>query len=838
MQTRREFMRAAAVLAGSTSIFGGILDSIARAAAIEPAAGSSFLDAEHVVILMQENRSFDHAFGSLRGVRGHNDPRAIRLSDGNPVWVQTNPKGEKYIPFRLDIKESKSTWMGHLPHTWPDQVDAANGGKHDRWLEVKKSRKKDYADMPLTLGFHTREDIPFYYALADAFTIGDQYFCSSLTGTTPNRLYLWTGTIREKQSPEVPAFVRNEDCEYGHWCNWKTFPERLEEAGVSWKVYQNELFLPTGLPSEANPWVANFGTNILEWFSQFNVRFVEQHFKFLPERIKNLPAEMEKVRKRIETEPDYADRNRRRLEELSALLPKLEKDLVDFAPANFEKLSAAQKSLHQRAFVTNRADPAYRELIEFEYTDGDEPRKVKVPKADPFHQFRQDVNSGKLPAVSWIAPPEHFSDHPDSAWYGQWFVSEVLNILTKNPEVWKKTIFILVYDENDGYFDHVPPFQAPHPTKPNTGLASKGIDTSIEHLELEVDREHRKRGAVRGNSIGLGFRVPMIVASPWTRGGCVCSQVFDHTSVLQFLEQFASHKSKQKVEETNISQWRRTICGNLTAMFQLAAESSSGLAKFVDRNSLIETMHRAQFKQLPAGFHALDDKQIKQVRDNGGDSPMPRQEPGVRRSVPLPYDLEVEGRLDDDRKRLVIDLAASNGFFKESAIGAPFIVYALTGKEIQVRHYTVAAGDRLQDNWPIDGFENGRYHFRVHGPNGFFREFVGSADAPNIRCRLTLVEKKATKPMRSGGVEIHLENHDNRAAKITIRDHAYGHEAIHADLGAGQKSSFTIDTPKSQGWHDLSVTIDGVSEFERRYAGRVETGRWSISDPQMGGDAT
>src|SRR5262245_54727200 len=128
MPTRRQFLRDAALLSGAAGALGGIPAAIQRALAIEPDRGSSVLDAEHVVILMQENRSFDHAFGTLQGVRGFNDPRAVRLPDGNPVWVQANAAGERYVPFRHDIRETKATWMGSLPHGWPDQVDAANGG--------------------------------------------------------------------------------------------------------------------------------------------------------------------------------------------------------------------------------------------------------------------------------------------------------------------------------------------------------------------------------------------------------------------------------------------------------------------------------------------------------------------------------------------------------------------------------------------------------------------------------------------------------------------------------------------------------------------------------------
>src|SRR5687768_4863243 len=178
--SRREFLKLSAALAASAGA-PTLSDAIQRAMAIAPGPGSSVLDAEHVVILMQENRSFDHTFGTLRGVRGFDDPRAISLPGGVPVWAQPDREGRRYLPFRLNLKETKSTWMGSLPHSWTDQVDARNDGRYDRWLDVKRSGDRDFAAMPLTMGYYTREDIPFYYALADAFTVCDQNFCSCLT---------------------------------------------------------------------------------------------------------------------------------------------------------------------------------------------------------------------------------------------------------------------------------------------------------------------------------------------------------------------------------------------------------------------------------------------------------------------------------------------------------------------------------------------------------------------------------------------------------------------------------------------------------------------------------
>ncbi len=161
MDSRREFLKKAALLAAGSGLAGALPAAIQKAFAIDPLPGSTYLDAEHVVILMQENRSFDHAYGTLRGVRGFNDPRAMTLPNGNPVWLQTNASGETYAPFRLNLKDSKITWMGSLPHMRESQVAAGNGGRQDRWLIAKAPEAADYAHMPLTLGFYSREDIPF-----------------------------------------------------------------------------------------------------------------------------------------------------------------------------------------------------------------------------------------------------------------------------------------------------------------------------------------------------------------------------------------------------------------------------------------------------------------------------------------------------------------------------------------------------------------------------------------------------------------------------------------------------------------------------------------------------
>jgi phospholipase C len=834
METRREFMTKLALLPGAGA-WAGLLASIDKAAAISPAPGSTFLDAEHVVILMQENRSFDHAFGSLRGVRGFNDPRAIALPNGNPIWVQTNDAGVSYAPFRLNIKETNATWMGSLPHSWTDQVDARNGGRCDRWLQAKPSGHDEYAHMPLTLGYYTREDIPFYYALADAFTICDQNFCSSLTGTTPNRLYLWTGTTRAEPKPGSWANVLNSDVTYESEVHWTTFPERLEEHGISWRIYQNELSIDSGLRDEADAWLGNFTDNPIEWFSQFGVRFAQRRRAFVEELPRRLMEEIAALEKQPGAEPSstaLADA----IAVKKAALADAKKEQVRWSAANYQKLPERARKIHERAFTTNCNDPAYRELAELEYDDGDAKRKMVVPKGDVLHQFRSDVENDKLPTVSWLVAPERFSDHPGSAWYGAWYLSEVLEILTRRPEVWQKTVFILTYDENDGYFDHVPPFVPPHPTRPESGTVSAGIDPAIEYVELQQELTRKPPEDARESPIGLGYRVPMIIASPWSRGGCVCSQVFDHTSVLRFLEVLLSHKTGRAIEETNISQWRRTVCGDLTSAFRPAPNQGELTLPFHDRDDLLTVIHRTQFKPVPARFQQLATSEVEALRDSAAIvEVLPHQEAGTRPSAPLPYELDVNGKLSDDGRQFTIIFEARNKRFEKKSSGAPFIAYARHGgSDGQIRNYAVAAGDRLEDAWNLDKFEQGKYDIAVYGPNGFFRQFRGNAEKPKLEISLNEVSSPMDAHDKSAFIELRLSNLDHRNHVVTLTENAYGAPTMEREIPAGEQTKLIIDTGASERWYDLSVVVVGFPSFHHRYAGRIETGEWGSSDPAMG----
>ncbi|WP_040006285.1 phosphocholine-specific phospholipase C [Fibrisoma limi] len=827
MDSRREFLKKATLLA--TSGLSSWPESIQKAFTIDPQPGTTYLDAEHVVILMQENRSFDHLYGSLQGVRGFNDPRSFSLPSNHPVWLQTNAKGETYAPFRLNIHDTKATWMSSLPHSWTDQVDARNGGRYDKWLDAKRSGRKAYADMPLTLGYYNRQDLPFYYALADAFTVCDQNFCSSLTGTTPNRLYFWTGTARDPRDPGAIANVRNENVDYGAEVSWVTFPERLQDAGVSWKIYQNEISLPTGLTGEEDGWLSNFTDNPIEWFTQYRVRFHPAYYRYLQQEEKALPERLRALETRLgelaETDSSYSA-VRKNLDRQRAWQQTVQQDLVTYSPEKFSQLPEREQELCRRAFTTNTGDPDYRSLTTLTYRDGDTERKVNIPKGDVLHQFRQDVTTNKLPAVSWVVAPENFSDHPSAPWYGAWYLSEMLDILTQKPEVWQKTIFILAYDENDGYFDHIPPFVPAHPDQPETGRSSKGIDTRLEFVTPE--QEAKRSGAGRTGPIGLGYRVPLVIVSPWSRGGYVCSEVFDHTSTLRLIENLISHKTGRPIKESNISTWRRTVCGDLSSAFRPYTGEKIKLPAFVAKEPFIEGIHKAQFKDVPTNFQKLTEADIRQSITNPTTAALlPKQETGVRPSSALPYELYADGQTKNGQ--FILTLSAGSKQFGKRSAGAPFQVCERGGTTMQFRSYTVAPGDTLTDSWPLDG----PFHLCVQGPNGFYREFKGSRATPPVK--VGCLYELDTKDRVTGNVVVTLHNTDPvYSYAVQLIDNAYGASPQTIQLIRDSQRSIVLPLASSHHWYDFSVKVASFDAFEQRYAGRVETGEDGFTDPLMG----
>ncbi|MEJ7588561.1 MAG: phospholipase C, phosphocholine-specific [Ferruginibacter sp.] len=838
MDTRRSFLKKAVILSGGTGFLQGLPASIQKAMAINPALGSSFYDAEHIVFLMQENRSFDHTYGTLQGVRGFNDPRAITLPGNNKVWLQTNKEGETYAPFRLDIKDTRITWMGCLPHSWDNQVDARNDGKFDKWLDVKHSGEKEFEAMPLTMGYYNRADIPFYYSLADAFTVCDQHFCSSLAGTTPNRLHFWSGTIREKQEAAAQAKVWNSDADYINEVGWKTYPERLEENGISWKIYQNEISAGVGLEGEADGWLANFGDNPVEYFKQYNVRMSAGYIANLPKRRSTLEREITELEQKIKLPSQDAEEMEKWNKDISTKKHELETVISEqkiYTKEKYDGLSPFQKNIHDKAFTNNKNDPDFHELAPLQYKEGETSRSLNIPKGDILHQFREDVNKGELPTVSWLVAPQFFSDHPDSPWFGAWYVSEAMDILTANPEVWKKTIFILTYDENDGYYDHMPPFVAPNPYKENTGKVSEGIDAKLEFVTTEQQSESKYS---RESAIGLGFRVPMVIASPWTRGGFVCSEIFDHTSSLVFLEKFLEKKSGKKIKETNINEWRRTVCGDLQSVFRPYHGEKINKPRFLEKEKFIQEIHKAKFRPVPGNYKKLSAEQIKDINLNGHLSRlMPKQEQGIRASCPLPYELYVNGNLDRQRNKMEISFKAGNMLFGDRSSGSPFYVYAINpyqNEEWRTWDYAVRAGYEEKDEWLVDKFTNGDYRLRVYGPNGFYREFAGSKQDPDINVACSYEWSKTGSKKLTGNISLVILNKESTAVTIEIKDNSYKTGTKKKLMKPNTTITIVLDQAKSYGWYDFSIAAIGNDSFEKRFAGHIETGGVSKTDPLMG----
>lgn len=472
--TRRRLVTNAAQLASLAAASTLMPPNMQKLLAQTPSRTGTFQDIKHVVLLMQENRSFDHYFGTLAGVRGFGDLHAPILSNGMSVFHQPdseNPKGY-LLPFHLDSLSTSAQKIPSTSHAWAVQHRAWNGGRMDQWLPAH--RAADGAHGPYTMGYFKRADIPFHHALAEAFTICDAYHCSMMGPTWPNRLYWMTGMVDPDGRFGGPI-IENQVPAQG--LRWKTYAERLEEAGISWRVYQHG---DKGQPH-----------NLLSAFSQFM------------------------------TAPPGS-------------------------PLNTKGMPAASDGL-------------------FEY--------------DALHD--------RLPAVSWLCPSPEASEHPAfMPAAGAEFIASKLDAIAANPDVWAKTAFILNYDENDGLFDHVPP-----PVPPE-GTPQEFVD---------------------GLPIGAGFRVPCIIISPWTVGGWVCSQPFDHTSILQFLERFTG------VREPNITAWRRKSFGDLTSAFRFNQPASKPPV-LPDTSGMLHLAHYAA-ANLPLPTIPGAEQQI------------PVQEQGARRRI-------------------------------------------------------------------------------------------------------------------------------------------------------------------------------------------------------------
>ena len=693
--SRRRFLHTVAQSAGAAVALNAFPESIRRALAIPAARGTGTIrDVEHIVVFMQENRSFDHYFGHLCGVRGYNDRFPIPLPNGKPVWYQPSKAdpSKPVLPFRLNTLTTSAQCVGDLDHSWYKTHAAIDGGRYDQW----PANKTD-----MTMGYHVREDIPFHYALADAFTVCDHYFCSLPGPTHPNRSYLMTGTVDPTGKFGGPL-LDNSDYVDGdgppayQLLSWTTFPERLEARGVSWQIYQQGT---TG----NDPYNGNYGTNVLQNFANF----------------------------------------------------------INAKPGS---------SLYQRAQTVRTLD-----------------------------DLKNDVINDRLPQVSWLCPPAAFSEHPKyTPAYGANYTSQILDALTSNPDVWRKTVLFIMYDENDGFFDHIVPPQPPT-------SAAQGASTVTTDGELHTVVNPGRGGSYTADGLpyGLGPRVPMTVVSPWSKGGFVCSQVFDHTSVIRFIgERFG-------VDEPNITPWRRTVCGDLTAAFDFRASD-------------------ATFPALPdtSQYRSIADQQCTSQPAPtvpATPSPIDPQEPGVRPARALPYELHVNASVYGGNTLRI-------EFANRGNQGAHFQVYAANRTDGPWR-YTVGARRVLHADFDLTE-TNGAYAFSVYGPNGFVRMFAGNVSAATARRRnQAQPEVKAGYDIANGNLYLKLRNPGSGHVTLTLTDNAYGAPSRQVTLHGGDERVEQWALASSHHWYDVTVSDGANGTFSRRFAGHVENGRPSYSDP-------
>jgi phospholipase C len=724
-ESRRDFLKMAGAAAGGAAALSMFPPVIRDALAI-PAhnATRSIKDVEHVVILMQENRSFDNYFGTFPGVRGFGDRFTIPLANGRTVFQQWN--GNRVVmPYHLDAKKGNAQRVSGTPHSWNDMQAAWANGQMNQWPLFKQNQ---------SMGYYKEAEVPFQFALANAFTLCDAYHCSLNGGTNPNRLFHWTGT--NGATGAGVAAVVNEWDDFGpssEGYTWGTYPERLQKAGVSWKVYQN-------IPE-------NFGDNPLVGFKQY-----------------------------------------RRASEAAGNGPD-GSPYVAWTPA------------------IDQAQPLYKGI------GNTMPKSaLTTPASNRLEEFRADIQARKLPQISWVIAPATYSEHPgpSSPIQGAWYIQEVLSALIADPDLWSRTVLIVNFDENDGFFDHAPS-PAVHSLNPDGSPAGASTlpDQAIafERFNYPVPPGTKGQPKPDGRVFGPGPRVPCYIVSPWSRGGWVNSEVFDHTSVLRFLER------RFEVQEPNIPPYRRAICGDLTSAFNFVNPNSERPPRLPSQTKAQADAIRAQQETLPQVPVPAEASQAA-----------PRQDRGIRPSRALPYELTVDAEADDNRLRL--------SFVNTGKAGATFHVYDRLHLDRVPRRYSVEAGKSLDGEWTTSP-DFGKYDLWVLGPNGFHRHFTGTVVAGG---RKPVPEIAVGYDKRACGLIVRLSNRGSTPCVFTLKANAYSlfnfpwRQLV---LPHGQSTAY-LPLLLSGKWYDFTARIEGDALFTRRFAGRMEDGNPSVSDPAMG----
>ena len=333
--------------------------------------------------------------------------------------------------------------------------------------------------------------------------------------------------------------------------------------------------------------------------------------------------------------------------------------------------------------------------------------------------------------------------------------------------------------------------------------------------------------------------MPMIIASPWSRGGFVNSEVFDHTSSIQFVEHFLAKKYNKKVHEENVTQWRRTICGDLTSVFRPYNGEKITRPGFLEKKPFYESIHQAQFLQVPNNYKKLTAEEIAVINKDHTQSPhFPQQEKGVRPANALRYELYTHGEIDKQKNTFGLAFTAGNKVYGNKAAGSPFRVYSVNPyqkEELRAWDYSAAAGDTLRDEWNLADFENGLYHLKVYGPNGFYREFTGNRENPLLKITCNYQRNRINAAKLTGNVAVTIANHDSKPHLVTIEDKSYKTGSQQKAIAAGAEETIVLNLEKSHQWYDFGVSVKGHDAFAERFAGHVENGEISKTDPLMGG---
>jgi phospholipase C len=681
--TRRRFLQYTALgsaAAAAVGVSGGAAAaSVARSSAtrtLPKGWTGTIADLKHVVILMQENRSFDHYFGTLSGVRGFGDKQFLVYPNGNNIFQQPDTARTDLgylLPYNLTDQVD-----GDLDHSWDGDHEAWNGGLWNNWVPAKTEE---------TMGYFTRDEIPFQYAVADAFTVCDGYHQAIMAPTSPNRMYFWTGT-----SAGWTTNPNDYEVDFGPDAGTPkvtTYPELLEAAKVDWQVYTNDQVGDSG--NYPYFFLGDYGDNPLWFYQQYN-------------------------------------------------------------------------STNSRKGGTSKL--AIRGAVTPWQTHAGAPPLSESHAAYVLSSFIKAVSSNSLPQVSWIVAPAGYCEHPSyTPDYGAHYVNTVLQTLFANPDVWNSTALFITYDEHDGFFDHqLPPF-------PPASVTDEYIS---------------------GLPIGLGTRVPMLICSPWTRGGWVDSNVYCHTSMLQFLAAWTG------VQPVNITPWRASVTGDLTAAFDFQHPDFSIPAN-------IPTLEQTwALTQLTGGSTAPPPE---------GDQHMPTQEPGIRLHRPSVHQPFADVTVDRTSGQVTANLTNTG------QVGVGFAVYPDNYLPFTCTPVTVLQSSPGSYVWDTTQTA-GNYAFSVYGPDGFLTSFAGAVVPASQNAGQVPVVTAALPFRGPKTLELTLANDGQQAIVYTLTPNDYEGRTQTVTVGLG--SPRTISWPTDPfGYYDVVITANTPDGFRRRYAGRI-----------------